>query len=84
VESVQFLREDEAAKSLDGERIGGPPDRIVCLVIMSGEFTFSAPGKQTVRFPRATEVFDAQTGNFLLSSGVPGQTESPPKQPPPR
>jgi len=70
--SVQFLLEQSTAPLLYGERIGNDPARMLCLVMVSGDFAWSTPEKkQVVRYPLAAEVFDARTGDFLLSAGLP-------------
>lgn len=70
VQSVQFLRADEASRLLDNEPIETEADRPVAVVIETGDFAFPMPDKRVMHYPVAAQVFDARTGNFLMSAGL--------------
>jgi hypothetical protein len=70
VTSVQFLTAGEASALLQGEAIGVPDATLVCLVRLSGTFqnTYAPPGVVTKPFNQGVLIFDATTGNLLVSS----------------
>ncbi len=70
VQSVSFLRADQASQMLDNEPTETEPDRAVCVVIETGDFAIPMPDRRVIHYPVAAEVFDARTGNFLMSAGL--------------
>lgn len=68
VDSSSFMTSREASKLLNDEYIGVPDNALVCYVTFHGTFVVPAPQGQTAAFTKGIEVFDAQTGNLLLTS----------------
>lgn len=69
VVSVQFISAAAASALLDHEDIGVPDNDLVCLVRLSGSFQDDVPaGIQAGIFHDGEMVFDAYTGNLLVSS----------------
>jgi hypothetical protein len=66
---VWFITSAEASGQMHGESTGLSDDALVCYVEFYGTFrTGFAPGvKPTERTGAATQVFDAHTGNLLVS-----------------
>jgi hypothetical protein len=69
---IDFISSKEASNRLHGESIGVPDQAQVCYVELAGSFVFPGPDNTSGKFPRAIEIFDAQTGNLLLSGGLSG------------
>ncbi len=70
---AKFLTSTEVSKRLDGATTGLPDDAQLCFVEMQGDFTFAGPSGSDPHFTRGFEVFDAKSGNLLLSGGLPGE-----------
>jgi hypothetical protein len=70
VQLVSFMRADQASQMLDNEPTETEPDRAVCVVIETGDFAIPMPDRRVMHYPVAAEVFDARTGNFLMSAGL--------------
>ena len=68
---VEFLTSKQVSTLLGGESIGLPDDALLCYVGLQGSFAFPGPQGPTVTYPRGVEVFDAWTGNLLISGGMP-------------
>lgn len=72
VTSVQFVTAKQASTLLHGEAIGLPDTASVCYVRVQGTFVFNdAPpafGSKAVTYSAAVLVFDAHTGNLLVSA----------------
>ena len=69
VASVQFLNAAQVSAQLQGESMGVPNNTLLCLVHISGTFASTgAPGSKTVIFHDGVMVFDAHTGNLLVSN----------------
>lgn len=68
VESLQFITAREVSGRLQNVSTGLPDDQRVAFAVIKGPLYFSgpAPGKP-VAFERAYALFDAQTGNLLMS-----------------
>lgn len=70
ISAIKWLSAGEVSKLLDDEDMGVPDDTQLCYVELQGMFTFAGPGKTTVTYSKGFEVFDAQTGNLLVSGGL--------------
>lgn len=65
---VLFITSAEASKRLGNEWIGLPDDALVCFVELSGTYQFSPPmGPTSEHTGTMHQVFDAHTGNLLVS-----------------
>jgi len=71
VEKVEFMTDHDLAARLNGESTGIGADERVVLVTLRGIFVFSGPpGSHLARSERAYAVFDARSGNLLMSGTV--------------
>lgn len=69
VVSVEFLTDAQATDRLHGEDPGIPPTNLVAYVQVSGTFAQYSPlGGSPLTFHAGYLVFDAQTGNLLMSN----------------
>jgi hypothetical protein len=66
---IAFLTSREVSTRLKGESTGVPDDTLLCYVELSGTFTFSGSSGVTVTYHTGVEVFDAHTGNLLITGG---------------
>ncbi len=72
VTKVLFITSAQASQRLGGESIGLADDALVCFVELDGAYRFSPPlGAGDVREHTGTmhEIFDAHTGNLIISGG---------------
>jgi hypothetical protein len=67
---AEFMSSKDVSTVLGGARTGFADDYMLCYVELTGTFTFSGPQGATRTFHRQFEVFDAQTGNFLMTGGL--------------
>jgi hypothetical protein len=68
--SSSFATSAAVSKLLDGETVGVPDKALVCVVVVQGSFVFlGPPGGTSVKYSKAYEVFDGNTGNLLLVGG---------------
>jgi hypothetical protein len=67
---AEFMSSKQVVELLHGESTGFPDDHMLCYVEMHGPVTFSGPPGVTLSYEGAIEVFDAQTGNFLIVGGL--------------
>lgn len=70
--SIDFITSKEASQRMNGESVGLPDDALVCYVQLSGPFLLDRVSSPPSAKPippsnTATVVFDAQTGNILVS-----------------
>ena len=67
--TIQFVTEKELRSQLASASTGLPDDALLCLVVYNGEFLLQGPpgSNASVTYPRAAEVFDAHTGNLLMT-----------------
>ena len=69
--SIQFMTAQEVSKQSQGESMGVPDDTLLCLVRLSGTFVSASYGpllnKPSTK-SSAEMVFDAHTGNLIVSS----------------
>jgi hypothetical protein len=74
VDVADFLTVREAiakyGSTLFANNIEGQPDRLICFTLIKGYFAVGAPNGTSVEIPHAFIVFDARTGNRLLSGGT--------------
>jgi hypothetical protein len=68
VTKVTFLTSRALSIQLHGESIGRPDTAMVCYVELHGTFIF-AGAKSAITTHLAYEVFDAQSGNLILTGG---------------
>jgi hypothetical protein len=73
--STSFITSHEVSSLLHTARIAVPDQEPMCLVVLSGRFSFRGPGGATSTFPVAIEVFNARTGRLMQAGGL----SSPPK-----
>ena len=66
---TQLLTSAAASARLNGEWIGLPDRASVYFVDLQGRFTFTAP-RHVLTYQKGYEVFDAHTGNLLLTGGL--------------
>lgn len=68
--SVQFMTAKQVSAQLQGESMGVPDDTLLCLVRVLGEFrnTYVPLGATPKTFTHGVMIFDAHTGNLLISS----------------
>jgi hypothetical protein len=65
---ILFITSREACELMRGEYIGLPNDALVCYVELSGIFPFFGPfNSQPTIFHRVQDVFDARTGNLVVT-----------------
>jgi hypothetical protein len=74
--AVSFELAGDVSALLEGTDVGRPANVVVCYVEMSGTFYVAAPPKPgqphtTLTLMHGFAVFDAATGNLLLSGGRP-------------
>jgi len=74
---LQFSTSEEVSKLLNGESTGLPASTLLCYTALSGQFAFLGPGGVVVKYQVGFEVFDAQTGNRLMSGGLAGEIPTP-------
>ena len=77
VVSVSFMTHQQVRALLHSANLGIPDQEPMCVVILSGKFVFTGPPGQTPTFPFGVEVFNARTGNFMQSGGLPRQPAGP-------
>jgi hypothetical protein len=68
--STTFLPNQEVSAMLHTPRIGVSAQEAMCVVVLSGKFTFSGPPKASATFPIAVEVFNARTGHLVQYGGL--------------
>ncbi len=66
---VTFLTSLQVSALLK-DNTGVPDERLLCYVEMQGTFSFPTPSGTGVTFQRGFEVFDAHSGNLLMSGGL--------------
>jgi len=71
IQSISFLPSKQVSSLLHTAGLDVPAQKLTCLVLMTGTFTFSGPPGETPTFPVGVEVFDARTGNLLQAGGLP-------------
>jgi hypothetical protein len=71
ISRIEFLSSRQVSDLLNGAYTGFPDDYMLCYVELQGTFTFPGPMGSTVTYHRGIEIFDAGTGNFLISGGLP-------------
>jgi hypothetical protein len=64
---AEFLTAAEASKQLNGMDTGRPPEALLCLAYVHGDFTISHEGV-TVHATDGWQLYDAVTGNLLAES----------------
>jgi hypothetical protein len=69
--SAEFMTSSEASSRLNGVTTGFPDAYMLCLVELQGPFTFTGPVGATAVYPRGVLVFDATTGNLVITGGLP-------------
>jgi len=88
VTGVQFMTSREVNTLPDGQETGLPDSALVCYVTLHGTFVIPGvrvPNSLTVRtFHGAKVIFDARTGNLLLSGSLPKDSADPTVQPLPK
>lgn len=83
VVSTSFITSKEVSSLLHTARIAVPDQEPMCLVVLSGRFSFRGPAGATATFPMAVEVFDARTGRLMQTGGLssaPGSGRAPKPQ----
>lgn len=70
VVKVAFLTSKQVSALLGGESTGMPDNALLCFVELRGSFSFAGPTGVTVTYSTGFEVFDAHSGNFLMSGGL--------------
>lgn len=69
VVSVSFVSAQTASSRMDGEYIGVPDTEPVCFVVLHGTFQGNSPAMgHPLVYTDGELVFDAYTGNLLVSS----------------
>ena len=71
ITSIRFISSKEVSVLLNGASTGFPDDYPLCYVELSGTFTFSGPKGASATYPRGIEIFDAHTGNLIITGGLP-------------
>jgi hypothetical protein len=80
VESVEFITAREVTLRLQGASTGLPDDQRVAFVVIRGPIYFTGPPRVTrtpVAFDTAYALFDATTGNLLMSGTLTKSKEQP-------
>ncbi len=73
---VSYISVADASRNLRGADLGLPPTQMVYFVWMSGRVTARRPPKspgapdQVIVFTKGFAIFDAQTGNLLITGGI--------------
>ncbi|SRR5579885_1433563 len=65
--NVVFTSSLQVSTMLSGESTSVPDATLLCYVELRGTFSFPAPDGTAVTYQRGFEVFDAHTGNLLIS-----------------
>jgi hypothetical protein len=73
VSKVEFITEAELKARTAGEGTGLPDDALLCYVELSGDFTIVSPFGKSVNVDTAIQVFDATTGNLMMSGAGAGK-----------
>jgi hypothetical protein len=68
---AEFLTSKQVKQILHGAGTGFADDQLLCYVELQGPFTFSGPPRTTATYPRGIMIFNAATGNFIMSGGIP-------------
>lgn len=69
IKKVEFLTNQEVSMLLGGESVGTSDNTLLCYVELQGTFTFYGPRGAQVTYHIGIEVFDAHTGNLLITGG---------------
>jgi hypothetical protein len=64
---AEFLTAAELSKRFNGNYTGRPPEALLCIAYVHGDFTVSQLGR-TAHFTDGWQLFDAVTGNLLAES----------------
>lgn len=67
VEKVEFLTSQDIANRLSRSDLGFPSNKLLCYVTIRGTFTISSPFSKAKTINTMYLVFDAQSGNLLIS-----------------
>ena len=68
---TEFLTSREVKERLHGLTTGFAADHVLCYVELQGPFSFSGPQGVVATYSRGVLIFDAQTGNLVISGGIP-------------
>jgi hypothetical protein len=68
---ADFMDSGKVSVALNGATTGFPPGYMLCLVELQGPFSFTGPPGATAVYPRGVLVFDATTGNLVITGGLP-------------
>jgi hypothetical protein len=71
VTRTEFLTSRQVRERLHGVVTGFPADHVLCYVELQGPFSFPGPQGAVATYNRGVLIFDAQTGNLLISGGMP-------------
>jgi hypothetical protein len=75
IRSISFLPSKQVSSVLHTAGLDVPAQELMCLVVLTGKFTFSGPPGETPTFPAGIEVFEAKTGNLMQAGGLPAVPE---------
>ena len=67
IEKVEFLTKKEIGTQIGDEGTELPDNDLQCLVTLKGTFTVRSPNVTSITYSKAYEIFDARTGNKLVS-----------------
>jgi hypothetical protein len=70
IDSVSFLPSRVVQTTLQGESTGFPDSAILCLVLVTGQFSFPHPPEATAQFRQGAIVYNAVNGNLIMSGGL--------------
>jgi hypothetical protein len=78
VTNLEFMTAREVTTRLQNEPTGLPDDQRVAFATITGRLYFTGPpGSKTAAFESAYAVFDAQTGNLLMSGTLNASKQAP-------
>ncbi len=67
IEKVEFLTKKEIGTRIGDDSTGLPDSALQCLVTLNGTFTVRSPNGTNISYSKAYDIFDARTGNKLIS-----------------
>jgi hypothetical protein len=71
ITDAEFLTSAEVSARLGDLTTGFPHDYLLCLVELRGPFVFPGPAGANAVYDRGVLVFDAASGNLVISGGMP-------------
>jgi len=71
ITTVEFLTSQQVSERIHRAKTGFGADHLFCYVELQGPFSFGGPQGAVATYSRGVLIFDAQTGNLVISGGMP-------------